>query len=421
MAGKNQISQFKESFGAESVFIGGNIDPNTIGIVGLPPTHPLFISGIDIPLEDWNADLWDAARLSMALTDPIDPEKFLLTVEMGGSIPPVKVTRRRDLILAVDGRRKTLAARAANKLLLKRGESVDGLIEIPAIVDKSSDLEVSVRVANEGSLNEPPWIKAANAARLKGRGKSEEQIQAIFGVEMSTITSWLTYAECLSPLIKAQIEQGPKGERIPFSVGVELAKGSGRGEEKAQCDALQYLRQTDAKLTGEKGRENAKNVIRSFMSGDTPDDAITSVPPSEEQDITPLKTPTGPTTGPKPPRSPVVATQMPKLSWAAIREIAAHLEASPADPHTTEGERVANAILQVLTGADPTGESLAPWPKIQAKFRKVVRSPVVADPGFKMIEKACPSCGGKKVNSATKKPCSTCTATGVIKVKAPSK
>lgn len=406
MAGKNQIAQFKETYEVDSTFVGGTKNPDEIGIVGLPEDHPLYIKGLDVALADWNEDLWDAARLSLALSDPIDPAKFLANVEAGVSIPPTKIVKRNGLILAFDGRRKTLAGRGANRILIKRGETVDGLIAIPVIVDKSTDVEMGVRLANEGHLIEPPYVKAANAARLRNRGRSDEAILAVYPIEPNTLQNWLAYVRLLDPAIKAQVEQGPKADRLPFAVGVELAKWTDPGEDqpvgskqfKAQGLALDYLRKTNAKLTGEKGRENAKAVIRAVMAGTLEQDAP---PVSTATDDGPPSEPTpapGNTAGPVPnpapapsgPNShnapggrsssaggntgPQVTTQVPKLSWPAMREIAAHLEPSESDPHVTEGDRMAHAVFQVITGADPTAEGLAAWPRVQGKFRKVVRS-----------------------------------------------
>lgn len=410
MSGKNQIAQFKETFGADSTFVGGNLDPATVGIVGLSPEHPQYLAGVDVPLEDWNADLWDAARLTMAATDPIDPVKLIKTVDMGGSIDPIKVVKRRNIVLASNGRRRILAARAANRILVQRGESVDALIELGAVVDKSRDVEVSVRVANAGRLDDPPWISAANAARMLGRGKDEDQIAAILEKEPNTIANWLAYAAILDPKIKTQIEDPaiPKADRLPFAIGVELAKGTDPGngqaagvdEYRAQNQALDYLRTSGAKLTGEKGRENAKAVIRAVKAGTLGSEApaVDNGPPSSPGgDMTPpapQAASSAPSTGPNPPAAPKdqtpptnagkapstrgnvqIVTQAPKLSWPAIRELGAQLEPSPSAPHTTDAERVTHAVFMVLTGQDPTADGLNPWPTIQAKFRKVVRSP----------------------------------------------
>ncbi len=452
MAGKNQITAFKESFGATSTFVGGRLPPDKILIVG-----------VDLPIEDWNADLWDEARLAYAKAHPIDPRSLIKTVDAGGSIPPVSVVRRRDMTLCVEGRRRILGSREANKILLKEGNQPDALIELAVFVDKGTDLEVSVRVGNAGRLDDPPYVSAANAARLLGRGKDEEQIASILNVETSTIKNWLAYAANLCPTIKAQIEDAsiPKADRIPFAIGVELAKYSGPGEHQAQRQALDYLKAQGAKLTGEKGRENAKLAIRAAMAGtlesnpeeldleDPPASApylletgrqTQADPPSQQIPTTgnaapDSKPPQSASTGEKRGSGPRVATQVQKLSWPAIREIAAHLEPSQNDPHNTEADKVAHAIFQILTGADPTADGLEAWPRVQAKFRKVVRSPTAPAPqqaatsaapagdktktreNFRMVDRPCVTCKGTKINPHTKKPCSPCEGKGVLKVK----
>ena len=395
--GRNKETAFKEDFGAGSTFIGGMINPRTIGIVGLDPKHPEYIKGVDVPLEDWNADLWDAARLTLAISDPIDPESIIQTVEMGGSIDPIKVVRRQDLVLAVNGRRRILATRAANRLLVKRGESPENVIDLPTVQDKSSDVEITVRAANEGTLIEPPYVKAANAGRLARRGKSDDQIRATFGVDRNTVDNWIRYDRNLDPRIKALIER-PKG--VPFKIGVELAVGSCsrdcdpaelRTAHGRQWQAWEYLQAQGAKLTNVDGAENAKAVIRAVVAGTlTPLDTTqgkdpepaSSPSPSVATASPPANEPTGASStkdASTPPSNagkagPKVSTATPKLSTAAIREIAAHLEPSPNDPFNSEADRLAHGIFQVLLGNDPTAEGLTPFPRIQEKFRKVVRS-----------------------------------------------
>lgn len=398
--GLNSQQQFKKNSGATATAIMGSLTPDKILIVGGPRPQ-------DPKLDDWNEDLWDEARLVWAIAHPIDPKTLIRTSEMGGTIEPVGVCFRRGLVFCVNGRRRTMGTDAANAILLAGGANVDALIELSIFEDKSTDLESSVRVGNSGRLDDPPWVSAANAARLLGRGKSEEQIAALLTADPGTVKRWLKYAANLDPAIKALIEDPTltADARLPFMIGVELALNSGKGEHKAQNVALDYLRRTDARLKGERGRENAKTVIRAVMAG-----TLETAPPVTESDEAPASQPPaagpgpdavpgGPVPSPSPAPNhnapggrsssagghaePKVTTMAPKMSWSGIREVTAHLEASPGDPHKDDSDRLAYAIMMVVTGQDQDASGLAPWPRTQEKFRKVVRSGPSTIPGPK--------------------------------------
>lgn len=465
MSGKNALSAFRAAFPeADSTFVGGKFNPDEILIVGGPgPKDP--------PLEEWNEDLWDAARLTMAESHPIDPEKLIATVEMGGIIDPISVVKRRDMLLVGSrGRRRVMGLRKANRILISRGATADEIILLDCVPDKSTDLEVSIRTSNEGRLDDPPYIKARTAARLRGRGKTDKQLAATFLVEPNSIANWAAYMH-LAPGIQAQIEEGLKGDRLPFAVGVELAKGAGPegapgdwpaptvDEWRIQTMALAFLRKRGAVLSGEKGRENAKLTVRACMRGElTPEqlaDEITVDEPPPESATAPVPNPgqtpiPGHKSAPPPPPSdrggsggPRLQTAVTRLSVAAVREIGAHLEPSQNDPHLEDSDRLAHAIFQIITGQDPTAAGLSHWPRVLAKFQKVVRSPAAPKPKAPTIPlpethvnakaasaqtdlkikagyKKCPNnlCNAG-VNRMTGKPCLACKGEGMISDKLP--
>lgn len=427
MSGKNSLAQFKATFGASSTFVGGNIPPDQILIVGL-----------DIPLQDdptedgYNGDLWDEARLAYALSNPIDPEKMILTVNMGGSVPPIKVVRRSSAVLCVEGRRRVMGARAANNLLLKRGGSVDTLIEISVIVARGDDLDVDVRIGNEGRLDDPPWIKAMNASRLRARGKSDVQIAAVFDVQIQTIGVWAQYMN-LHPSIRAEVETDalPRDKRVPFMVGCEIGR-LGREEGSKQILALQYLRAQGARLTGEQGKENVKNVVRAIQRGELTKSVLS--PPLQETGDAPepftglniaalsqgsefippvaegtpdslegdfpavFETPAVlPAQRPEEHNVARPVRQSSSLSKARterpvrivtdfhfpprhIREVLARLEPTQEEPLETSEGRAVLAALAVILGVDPTGEGLSPWTEVHSAFKPFLRRTSLKQP-----------------------------------------
>jgi hypothetical protein len=407
MAGKNSQAQFKETWGASSTTTIGAVSPESILIVG----H-------DIPLDDTNQDCWDEARLIWSLANPIDPQHVITRLDLGGKIPAVDVIKRDGKILAVDGRRRIIAARAANRLILAGGGSPDELIEIQIIpLNKGADVEVCVRGPNAGRLDDPPYVSAKNAARLRARGKDNAQIAQIMVVTPISVTNWFFYLD-VDPAIRAMVEDPNlnKSDRLPFAMVVELGKlcnpadpDDSRGPEQyqRQATALDYLRRTNAPLTGERGRENAKAVVRALMSGEalnlprSPNDEdeqdgpiLIQVPPGtpgiegltgQDQGVTGSAEAQALASQPGAIRQRGGATGQrgPTLSqgWhltsRAMREVFARIEPTAGQPLKTEADRVAYAVLAVVTGQDPHGDGLKDWPYIQNAFKGVVRSPVI--------------------------------------------
>lgn len=398
MSGKISLAQFKQSFGANATIVGGHLSPEQILIVGL-----------DVPLQDdpdqdgYNGDLWDEARLAHAQARPIDPQRLLLTLDMGGDVPPVEVVRHKMGILCVDGRRRVLSGRAANKLLLEKGVPVEQLVELPVIPAKGSDLAVTARLANEGRLEDPPWIKAQNAARLRARGKSDLQIAAIFNVQLQTIVMWSQYMN-LHSSIRGEVENDnlAKDARVPFVIGCEIGK-LGKEEVTRQQFALAYLRSQGARLTGEQGRENAKSVVRAILRGEMESlpnaagvlEAATASVLAQEQsapvvqalqeeppvDISPTPPPSSASpVSEKGPRSknPRIITSH-TIIPRHVREVFARLEPTEKEPLSEEADRAVFATLAVIVGQDPTGEGLKDWPFIYQAFQPYLRTERLED------------------------------------------
>lgn len=378
---------FKDTYDVSSTFTGG-----------FKPPEEIMIVGVDVPLEEWNQDLWDEARLVWAKQNPLDPKDLIQTTSMGGSIPPVSVVKRHDMVLCVEGRRRILGARAANKLLIKDGALPEQLIELALFIDKAGDLEVSVRIGNSGRLDDPPWVDAKNAARLRARGKSDAQLMSIFHVAaMVTITNWFHYLDCI-PEIQALVES----RSLPFAIGIEVGK-LGKGEKTKQTLAMACLQAVGANLKGEDGKANARAIVKAILDGTVTkvSDVLRDTPPPPPQvqapplpgtgpDLAPLlptgrtsvsgpKTETGRKTQDKPPSqsvTPIVGQK--KLAPAKAAQITAALE--PSQDGEFEGfwdepEMIAFKVMAVVTGRDPSAEGLKRWPNVYKSFKQFVPSP----------------------------------------------
>jgi hypothetical protein len=430
MSGKNSQALFKDGYGASSTAIVGNVPPEKILIVG-----------VDVPLSEVLQDLWDEARLIWSQANPIDPQKILATINLGGHLPAVEVVKRGGLVYCVEGRRRVLGARAANQLLIKGGALPEELIELTVIPSaKGGDLEICVRVGNAGRLDDPPYVSAKNAQRLRSRGRDNAAICTALSVTPVTVQNYFLYLD-VDPAIRALVEDPtlPKDQRLPFVLVVELGKlcnpddpEDTRGPEQyaRQNQALAYLRATGARLSGERGRENAKAVVRAMMAGQDLSAATVPTDESTDQDDpillqVPVGTPgiegltetpaqpairqrggaTGQRNPATPPSGPAMNTGW-KMSPGAQREVLARLEPTAGKPLTDEADQVAFAIMAVITGQDPEGLGLKKWPYVLAAFKGVLRSPVI-DPSKCQN----PTCD-RGVDTKRKDTCKKCEGTG---------
>lgn len=354
-------ASFKDSYGVQSTFTGGFCDPSDVQIVG-----------VDLPVEDWNEDLADTFR---ATADDPGFQRLVDSILQVGVRDEVKVTKRRGLVLVVDGRRRTQAARAANALLKKRKADPSEYVLIPIVPDKSSDSEITVRIANEHRKEDPPWVKARNAGRLRDRGRDDDTIRAVFGVEAVTLGNWFAFLD-LDPSIQTMVEKG----EIPFAVGHQIGK-LGKGKDR-QILALDTLRNMGASLTGDTGKANVKAVVGRVKSGEITKPppppapkAQAALTPSHVSAPVPVKVPAAPSAAPGPkaakdPAPPVVTDS--RLRPAVVGRILAVLEPTPAEPHETDDLALAWRISAVYAGQDPTLDGLSKWPEVRECFRKAM-------------------------------------------------
>ena len=179
-------------------------DPKTLLIVGIdevpgvtePRKHPLYE---------------DPARL-------VIDDAMVRNITHYGVIEPVVVTNDGASVIVVDGRRRVLHAREANRRLHERGLPE---IAVTVIVRNGEDGDLmGVMVAtNSVRLDETPLQKARKANAMLVRGMSEEQVALAFGVGTPAVKQWQALLSC-APDVIAAVEGGA----VPASVAVTLSK-----------------------------------------------------------------------------------------------------------------------------------------------------------------------------------------------------
>ncbi len=175
---------------SKKTFDAGRFDafrfkPEDLTIIGIDtddgPEHPLWDERIHLPLDE-----------SMVLSFMAIGVKVAITVRKrpGGGAE------------VVDGRRRTLHAREANKRLAAQGEP---LVTVPAVQERGSDEHQShVMVAtNEIRHEDELLVKAAKAKRMLDRCGEINAVALAFGVTTRTIQSWVRIDELPKEIKKA--------------------------------------------------------------------------------------------------------------------------------------------------------------------------------------------------------------------------
>jgi ParB family transcriptional regulator, chromosome partitioning protein len=187
------------------------VDPDNLVVVGIDtndgPEHPLYDERIELPI------------------DPMMVENIIAL----GVREPVIVRKNKESgePEVVDGRRRVLHAREANKMLKEQGKDE---LQIPVIISTDSEEKVigmSISL-NELRLQDTMMTKARKAARLTERGMSDEEVGVYFGVTRVAIGQWKKLLS-LSKKVQKLINDG----KVSATAAAKLADLEGEEQEKA--------------------------------------------------------------------------------------------------------------------------------------------------------------------------------------------
>ena len=227
----------------ESMF---RVDPDTLTIIGVDtedgPEHPLWDERIKLPLDE--AMVMNIMELGVR-------EPVLLVVQGKGD----------DRIAAVvDGRRRVMHCREANRRLVKRGEPK---LDVPVIAEKGMSEKEQQQLSaslNEIRLDDPVMTKAAKAARMKARGSTFKEIAVAFGVTEQTVALWVNINSLADSVKKAIAD----GKITPTAAG-QLAGLKPEEQKEALAELV-----AEAEATGVKPTvSNTKNKVKSKKNGGT--------------------------------------------------------------------------------------------------------------------------------------------------------
>ena len=212
-----------------------NFDPDNLVVIGVDtadgPEHELWDERVNLPLDE-------TMILSMMNIGVLE---VVIVRKSEGGTPEV-----------VNGRRRVLHARKANKRLKTAGEP---LITVPAKVERGDeDHMLHVMVAtNEIRVDDDVLVKAAKCARMLARNPDVTQAALAFGVSKTTISNWRKLVE-LPKEVKKAVSAG-----VLSSAAASKFHGMLRAEQLAE---LEKVKDASAKSGG-------KRVAASKVNGKT--------------------------------------------------------------------------------------------------------------------------------------------------------
>lgn len=202
----------------------------------LDPNEP-YIIGLDTK-DGPEHELWDE-RIKLPLEESMIVNIMAIGVKETCLVRHNKAQGRYEV---VDGRRRIMHAREANKRLKKAGEE---LVYVPCMLEAGDEAHMAgVAISlNEIRKDDSTLVKAEKCMRLLQRNGNDHKAAAIrFGVSVAAIKNWAKVAE-LTPKVKKAVASG----EISASAAAEL-HGLEKEEQIAKLDKLVGV----AKATGKK-------------------------------------------------------------------------------------------------------------------------------------------------------------------------
>jgi len=175
-----------------------------------------------------------------------------------GVIEPLSGRRNAETgkVEIIVGRRRTKAAREANRRLKKKGMEP---IRLPVWIKRANDQRaLSMLISeNEHRLDDTPMNKAKKAQRYIDMGRDEKEVAILFGVSESTVKNLLRLLDAPAA-VKNAVDAG----KITTSDAYKLAREEPEEAKKKLGELLEKAPRTP----GKKRSKNAKKA-RAIVSG----------------------------------------------------------------------------------------------------------------------------------------------------------
>ncbi|VWD15397.1 ParB/RepB/Spo0J family partition protein [Burkholderia contaminans] len=190
---KNSIDAYGAAGKSNVLFF----DPDALTLI-VDPNHPLFDRRALLPYD----------------------EAMVRNIRHRGVLETILVHKDPETseVIVVDGRRRVIAAREANRRL--RDEGLPAVM-VPALPKrgKQADLAGMMVATNEHREHDTPINRAEKMQRLRDLGYDDEQIAAEFRIEPPTVAASLRLLDCT-----AAVRDALESDQITVSHALKLAK-----------------------------------------------------------------------------------------------------------------------------------------------------------------------------------------------------
>lgn len=190
---KNSIDAYGAAGKSNVLFF----DPDTLTLI-TDPAHPLFDRRALLPYD----------------------EAMVRNIRHRGVLETILVHKDPETgeVVVVDGRRRVIAAREANRRLRDEGLAP---IMVPALPKRGKQAELAgmMVATNEHREHDSPINRAEKMQRLRDLGYDDEQIAAEFRVEPQTVAASLRLLDCT-----AAVRDALEADQITVSHALKLAK-----------------------------------------------------------------------------------------------------------------------------------------------------------------------------------------------------
>lgn len=179
-------------------------------VVVTDPSHPLYDERVTWPLN----------------------EAMVISIMRKGVIKPIRIRKSADNLLeVVDGRRRVMHLREANRRLKLAGEPPK---QVKAELMKGDDAE-AYSICAAANLHEPetPLSRARKAVKMMNQGRSEADVAADIGCTEAHLVNNLLPLVDMSPVVQKAVEQ----RKMTASAAIQL-KNKSADEQKAIVAAL---------------------------------------------------------------------------------------------------------------------------------------------------------------------------------------
>ncbi len=216
--------------------------------------------------------LWDE-RINMPTDDT-----FVLSLLAEGNKVPVLVNKDGEKWFCVDGRRRVIHARLANKELALRGEP---LMKVKVMGEKGDDnaLFLTSVTTNEHREEDNILTKAEKAARLIGRGVDKDRVALAFKIKGRALDNYLKLND-LHVDVKEAIRSGKiapnaalklvtlKKDDQAKMIAEILAGGDAKGATTSKTVAAKVRNKKTGDLYQAPTKRELRAILSAFEAGD---------------------------------------------------------------------------------------------------------------------------------------------------------